>query len=101
MPPITVENLKTRGYRHCTPKHNYSNDGYQKRIDVDGKELYFINFYRYELEFGETFSAEFQMYPQGEKWVDVVLSRFKTIEEVEEFCAKFYKDNNCVAYEDK
>lgn len=96
---ITQQKLIDNGYRKFDRTNNYADCLFQKKIWHGETLAFFSNIYLYAREGRESYSAEFQFYLKGDSFCDITLSVFKTIEEAEAFANKFYKDFNCLPYE--
>lgn len=103
---ITHENLLAAGYKtypECAPqKGDRCVNLYQKRIEIDGSPLFYLNFWRYNTsgmpEFVMPFSADVQFNCQGGAQtfnVALLLRRDTTIKSVEDFYVLMWRAMVC------
>lgn len=98
---FTGQDLIEAGYRRFSNVHNRAECGFEKKVYGDeGRKLYFIHICQYKFDFGESFSAEFQFhFKNKEGFVDITLSAFQTIKEIEDFAEDFYTKFDCRSYD--
>ncbi len=106
------EDLKERYSEFPVPKGKHADAAYQLCVrSPDIGKLYFINVYVYDKELHKSwlsipsgrysYQAECQFVDENGYTFDVVLHHdWKTIEEMEGFFEKMYRNMNCVPYDE-